>query len=75
MERFNFRKLNVVEVKEQYQVKISTRFASLETWIWWWWCGSQQGFGKYSNIEASATMSLGYYKLKRRKSWFDAQNY
>jgi hypothetical protein len=30
MERFNFRKLNVVEVKEQYQVKISTRFTALE---------------------------------------------
>jgi hypothetical protein len=29
-EKFNFEKLNGVEVKEQYQVKISHRFAALE---------------------------------------------
>jgi hypothetical protein len=31
MERFNFKKLNEVEVKERYQVKISKRFAASET--------------------------------------------
>jgi hypothetical protein len=30
MERFNLRSLNDVEVKEQYQVKISNMFAALE---------------------------------------------
>jgi hypothetical protein len=30
MERFNLEKLNNVEVKEQYQIKISNRFAALE---------------------------------------------
>jgi hypothetical protein len=30
MERFNLRKLNDVEVKEQYQVKISNKFVVLE---------------------------------------------
>jgi len=30
MEKFNFKKLNDVEVKEQYQIKISHRFAALE---------------------------------------------
>jgi len=30
MERFNFKKLNDMEIKEQYQVKISNRFAALE---------------------------------------------
>jgi len=30
MERFNLKKLNDVEVKEQYQVKISNRFSALE---------------------------------------------
>jgi hypothetical protein len=30
MERFNVKKLNEVEGKEQYQVKISNRFAALE---------------------------------------------
>jgi hypothetical protein len=31
MRRFDLRKLNDSEVKEQYQVKISDRFAGLET--------------------------------------------
>jgi len=31
MERFNLKKLNDVVVKEQYQVKISHRFAALDT--------------------------------------------
>jgi hypothetical protein len=30
MERFNLKKLNDAEIKEQYQVKISNRFAGLE---------------------------------------------
>jgi Tfp pilus assembly protein PilO len=30
MERFNLKKLNDMEVKDQYQVKISNRFVALE---------------------------------------------
>ena len=30
VERFNLRKLNELEVKKQYQIKISNRFAALE---------------------------------------------
>jgi hypothetical protein len=30
MERFNLKKLNEVEVKEQYRVEISNRFAALQ---------------------------------------------
>jgi hypothetical protein len=30
MQRFDLKKLNKAEVKEQYQVKISNRFAGLE---------------------------------------------
>jgi hypothetical protein len=30
MERFNLKKLNEVEVKEQYRVEVSNRFAALE---------------------------------------------
>jgi hypothetical protein len=30
MDRFNFQSPNDVEIKEQYQVKISNRFAALE---------------------------------------------
>jgi hypothetical protein len=31
MERFNLKKLNEIEGKEQYRVEISTRFAALES--------------------------------------------
>jgi hypothetical protein len=30
VERFNFRKLNELEVRTQYQIKISNRYAALE---------------------------------------------
>ena len=30
MERFNLRKLNKLEVRKQYKIKISNRFAALE---------------------------------------------
>jgi hypothetical protein len=30
VDRFNFRKLNELEVRQQYQVRISNRFAALE---------------------------------------------
>ena len=30
MKRFNLRKLNELEVKEQYQIEITNRFAALE---------------------------------------------
>jgi len=30
VERFNLRKLNELEVRRQYQIKISTRFAALD---------------------------------------------
>jgi len=33
VERFNLKKLNGVKIKEQYQVKISNRFASLENLV------------------------------------------
>jgi hypothetical protein len=36
MERFSLKKLNYVEDKEQYQVKISNRIAALETWMTIW---------------------------------------
>jgi hypothetical protein len=36
MERFNLRKLNDVEGKEQYRVEVSNRFAALEDWMQRW---------------------------------------
>jgi hypothetical protein len=69
-ERLNLKKLNEVEGKEQYRVEISNTFAALEnfdddvdinrTWE------TIRG-----NIKISPKESLGYYELKKHKSWFD----
>jgi len=72
MEVFNLKKLNDVEVKKQYQVKISNRFAALENLdddddddddvdinrIW---------ESIIKNMRASATVSLGYCVMKQHK--------
>jgi hypothetical protein len=70
MERFNLKKLDEVEGKEQYQVEISNRFAALEnsdddvninrTWE-----------TVREEIKFSANASLRYYELKKHKPWFD----
>jgi hypothetical protein len=36
MERFNLKKLNDVEGKEQHRVEVSNRFAALEDWMQRW---------------------------------------
>jgi hypothetical protein len=73
VERFNLRKVNDVEVKEQYQIKFSNRFAGLEnvdddvvdiSRAW----GSIRG-----NIKASAIHNLGCYELKQHKPWFNSE--
>jgi hypothetical protein len=65
MERSNIEKLNKVEGKEEYQVKISNRFAASEnlddvdinrTWE-----------TVRENIKISANGSSGYYELKQHK--------
>jgi hypothetical protein len=70
MERFNLQKLNKVEGKEKYCVKVSNRFAALEdldakveinaVWI-----------TIRENIKISVKESLGYYELKQHKPWLD----
>jgi hypothetical protein len=70
MERFNLKKLNDVEGREQYRVEISNMFAALENLdaevdienIW---------KSNRKNITISAKKSLCYYKLKNHKPWFD----
>jgi hypothetical protein len=67
MERFNLKNLNDVEVKEQYQVKISNRFATSKNLD----DGNNDddvdinraGDSIRENIKVSATNSLGYYEL------------
>jgi hypothetical protein len=69
MERFNFKKLNEVEGKENC-VEVSNRFVALEdleaeveiNTIW---------ETIRENIKISVKESLGYYELKQHKAWFD----
>jgi hypothetical protein len=63
MKRFNLKELDDGGVKEQYQVKISNKFANLEN------LGDDMDINRAweSNTEsmkASATENLGYYELK-----------
>jgi hypothetical protein len=69
-ERFNLKKLNDVDGKEQYRVEISNRFAALEN------LDSEVDINRASetireNIKISAKESLGYYELKQHKPWFN----
>ena len=69
-ERFNLRKLNELEVWEQYQIEITNRFATL---------GNVSDDGEINrawknikeNIKTSAKKSLGLQDLKQHKTWFD----
>jgi len=61
-----------LEVKEQYQIKITNRFAALEN------LNDSQGINRSwknikENIKTSAKESLGLYKQKHHKSWFDEE--
>jgi hypothetical protein len=70
MERFNLKKLNDVEGKEQCRVEISNRFTALEN------LDTELDINKArktirENIKISAKESLGCYELKKQKQWFD----
>ena len=72
VERFNLKKLNDLEVRKQYYIKISDRFAALESLsdsedINTAWENIKQ------NIKTSAKESLGLYKLKQHRPWFDEE--
>jgi hypothetical protein len=65
-ERFNLRKPNELEVRKQYQIEISNRFAALENL-----CDSKDINRAWENIKenikTSAKESLGLHKLKKHK--------
>jgi phosphoglycolate phosphatase-like HAD superfamily hydrolase len=72
IEKFNHKRTNQVEVKQQYQVKISNSFAAL---------GDDDDDDDdvdinrvresiRQNTKPSATDSLGYYELKQHKPCF-----
>jgi len=72
VERFNFRKLNELEVSRQYQFKTSKRFEGLDKLN-----DSEEINRAWENIrgnfKSSATESLGLHKLKQQKPWFDGE--
>jgi len=72
LERFNLKKLNELEIKKQYQINISNRFAALENLsdskdINRAWLNSKE------NLKISAKESRALYKLKQHKPWFDEE--
>jgi hypothetical protein len=70
VERFNLKKLNVVEGSEQYRVGISNRFTALE--ILDTVMDNNRAWETIrENIKISAKESQGYYELKKHKPWFD----
>jgi uncharacterized FlaG/YvyC family protein len=75
MERFNLKKLNEIEGKEQNRVEISNRFTVLEN------LDAEVDINRAwetirENIKFSAKQNLGYYELKsiNHGSTKDAQN-
>jgi len=70
--KFNFRKLNELEVRKQCQIEISKRFAALEN------LNYSKDINKAwenitENIKTSAKETLSLYELKQHKPWFDEE--
>ena len=68
-QRFNLRKLNELEVREQYQTDITNMFAALEI------LNDDEDVNRTwenikENIQTSAKDSLGLHELKQNKPWF-----
>jgi len=72
VERFNHRQLNELEVREQYQIKISNIFAALEN------LSDNKDIDRVwenlrANIKISSKQSLDLYELKQHKPWLDEE--
>ena len=70
--RFNLRKLNELEVRKEYQIKISNRFAALDN------LNDCEDINRAwenikDNTKTSTEDSLGLYELKQHKLWFDEE--
>jgi hypothetical protein len=70
MERFNLKKLNEVEGKEQFRVEVSNRFAALEALDTEVEINSASETSR-QNIKIPAKESIGYFELKKHKPWFE----
>jgi len=71
-ERFNLMKLNKLEVRIQYQIEITNRFAALEN------LSDGEDINRAwrnikEDIKTSAKDSLGLHELKWHKPWFDEE--
>ena len=69
MERFNLSKLNELEVRKQYQIKISNRIAALKKL-------DSEGINRAlenmrENIKISPKETVGLHRLKKHTLWFD----
>jgi hypothetical protein len=68
--KFNLKKLRELEVRKQYQIQISNRFAALEN------LNVSEDINRAwenikESIKISAIESLGLYERKQHKPWFD----
>jgi hypothetical protein len=70
MESFNLKKLYDVEVKEQFRVEVSNRFATLDDLNAKVEINSAWETVR-ERITVSAKESLGYFELKKHKPWFE----
>jgi hypothetical protein len=71
-EGFNLKKLNDLEVRKQYQIEITNRFAALEN------LSDDEDINTAwesikDNIKTSAKNSLGLHEMKQHKPWFDEE--
>ena len=71
-QRFNFRKLNEPEVRKQYQIEFTNRFATLEN------LNDDEDVNRTwenirENIKISAKDRLGLHEFKQNKPWFDEE--
>jgi hypothetical protein len=71
-ERFNLRKPNELEVRKQYQIEISNKFAAFEN-LSDSKCINRAWESIEENIKTSAKESLVLCKLKKHKPWFDEE--
>ena len=71
-ERYDLMKLNELEVRKQYQIEITNRFAALEN------SNDDEDINRgwennKENIKTSAKERLGLHELKQHKPWFDEE--
>jgi len=65
VERLNLWKLFELEVRKQYQIKITNRFAAFEN------LNESKDINRAWDIKTSTKESLGLYELNQHIPWFD----